>query len=73
MDPADVGRPMCDRPTHEDTAMDGPTPVGTIDPRYSMPGATPNSWTDVQARLDRAFELHGHRGRTCVAVSCSVF
>jgi len=54
MDLARMGRPMCDRTTHEDTAMDGPTPVGTIDPRYSMPGAAPTPWADVQARLDRA-------------------
>ena len=45
---------MCDRPTHEDTAMDGPTPAGVIDPRYSMPGAAPTPWAEVLARLDRA-------------------
>ena len=34
--------------------MEGPTPIGTIDPRYSMPGAAPTPWADVLARLDRA-------------------
>jgi general stress protein 26 len=34
--------------------MDGPTPVGTIDPRFSMPGAAPTPWAQVLARLDRA-------------------
>ncbi len=34
--------------------MEGPTPVGTIDPRYSMPGADPTTWAEVLARLDRA-------------------
>jgi general stress protein 26 len=34
--------------------MDRPTPVGTIDPRYSMPGASPAAWADVLARLDQA-------------------
>src|SRR6187551_83665 len=54
MDPGGMGRPMCDRTTHEDTAMDGPTPRGTIDTRYSMPGAAPTSWADVRARLGGA-------------------
>lgn len=34
--------------------MEGPTPVGTIDPRYSMPGAAPTTWAEVLARLHRA-------------------
>lgn len=34
--------------------MDRQTPEGTIDPRYSMPGAAPTPWSEVLARLDRA-------------------